>query len=108
MGSPYRHHRSVWREKSRARPYACLKVAINFSGRIAPRSLRSSGFLQNEEIAGDAAICPNLLSDEDLALLVAQPDDTLPRQIAEAVNDALDALEINGGKGKPAPTGLAQ
>jgi len=47
----------------------------------------------------------NLLSDEDLALLVAQPDDMLPRQIAEAVNDA---LEINGGKGKPAPTGLAQ
>ena len=35
--------------ESRGRPCACSKVAIYFSGRIAPRSPRSSGFLRNEE-----------------------------------------------------------
>ena len=32
MGSPYRHHRSVWWEESQGRPCACSKVATNFSG----------------------------------------------------------------------------
>ena len=31
------------------RPCACSRVAINFSGRIAPHSPRSSGFLQNKK-----------------------------------------------------------
>ena len=50
-GSLYRHLRKAWREESRGRLCACSKVAIYFSGRIAPRSPRSSGFLQNEEDA---------------------------------------------------------
>jgi hypothetical protein len=59
MGLPYRHHRNTWLEESQRRSCACSKAAINFSGRIAPRSPRSSGFLQNEEsCAGDAGACP--------------------------------------------------
>jgi 3-oxoadipate enol-lactonase len=49
-GSPYRRHSSAWREESRGLRCACSRVAINFSGRIAPHSPRSSGFfLQNEK-----------------------------------------------------------
>ena len=48
-GSLYRHLRNAWRDESRGRPCACSKAAIYFSGRIALRSPRSSGFLQNEE-----------------------------------------------------------
>ena len=53
MGSLCRHLRNAWREESRERPCACSKVAICFSGRIAPHSPRSSSFLRNEEGANN-------------------------------------------------------
>jgi hypothetical protein len=34
-----------------------------------------------------------VLTGADLALLATEPDGTLPRQVAGAVNDAIDALE---------------
>jgi hypothetical protein len=69
MGSPYRHHRNTWLEEYQGRPCACSKAAIYFSGRIAPRSPRSSGFLQNEEsCAGNAASSVEILVAEWLGL----------------------------------------
>jgi hypothetical protein len=35
----------------------------------------------------------DVLTGADLALLATEPDGTLPRQVAGAVNDAIDALE---------------
>ena len=60
MGSPYRHHRNIWLEECQRRPCACSKAAINFSGRIARRSPRSSGFLQNEESCAGETGAPRI------------------------------------------------